>query len=150
MTKIIDLEFRNELSERLFMFSVDVIDFMRTIPDSTETRIIKNQLIKAATSSAANYEESQAGVSKREFSMKVGISLKEMRETSYWLRIVLMTKLSEDKQLYYLIKEAKELRLILGSIVTKVHKERLEADKKHLLESCILNLPFICASRSYN
>jgi four helix bundle protein len=113
----------NDLLERLFSFSVDVIKFLRNIPDSPEARVIKNQLIKAATSGGANYEESQAGISKREFKMKVAISLKEMREANYWLRIILSTELIKDDRLIYLIKESNELKLILGSIVSKIRRE---------------------------
>ena len=45
----------NDLMERLFTFSIDVIKFLRNIPDSPEARVIKHQLIKAATSGGANY-----------------------------------------------------------------------------------------------
>ena len=114
--------FKNELAERLFKFSVDVINFLRQIPDTAETKIIKNQLIKAATSGGANYEESQAGISKREFAMKVGISLKEIREANYWLRLMMETKLANSRKLEELMRESDELRLILGTIVTKLHR----------------------------
>jgi four helix bundle protein len=117
------MEISNDLMERLFYFSVDVIKFLRLLPDSPEARVIKHQLIKAATSGGANYEESQAGVSRREFSMKVAISLKEIREANYWLRIILRTELSKDDKLGCLIKESNELKAILGSIVSKMRTE---------------------------
>jgi four helix bundle protein len=113
----------NDLMERLFSFSVDVIMFLRSIPDSPEARVIKNQLIKSATSCGANYEESQAGISRREFKNKVAISLKEIREANYWLRIILKTELTRDDRLPSLIKESSELKSILGSIVSKMNKE---------------------------
>jgi len=117
------MERSNDLMERLFSFSVDVIKFLRNIPDSPEARVIKHQLIKAATSGGANYEESQAGISKREFKMKVAISLKEMREANYWLRVILGVELIKNDKLMYLIKESNELKLILGSIVSKIRRE---------------------------
>ena len=49
---------QNELSKRLFEFAVKVIKFMRVLPNDPEYKIIKNQLIKSATSTGANYEES--------------------------------------------------------------------------------------------
>lgn len=45
---------KNELSERLLKFEVDIIVYLRTIKNSEETKIIKYQLIKSATSSGAN------------------------------------------------------------------------------------------------
>jgi len=107
----------NDLMERLFHFSVNVIKFLKKIPDSPEVRVIRHQLIKAATSGGANYEESQAGISRREFKMKVGISLKEIREANYWLRVMSESEIIKDRQLDDLIKESGELKLILGSIV---------------------------------
>ncbi len=123
MAKTSIVRSQNDLSVRIFKFASNVILFLRQIPDTAETRVIKTQLIKAATSAGANYEESQAGVSRRDFCMKVGIALKEMREANYWLRILLEIKLAEGEEIESLIKESNELRLILGSIVTKIHKE---------------------------
>ncbi len=48
----------NDLCERLLKFAVDVILYLRTVNNSIETMDIKLQLIRAATSSGANYEES--------------------------------------------------------------------------------------------
>jgi four helix bundle protein len=78
----------NDLQERLFKFAVDVIKMLRSLKGGNDLRIISNQLAKAATSSGANYEEAQAAVSRADFGYKVGISLKEMRESNYWLRIL--------------------------------------------------------------
>jgi four helix bundle protein len=47
----------NDLCERLLKFSVSVIQYLRTVKNSIETMDIKRQLIKASTSSGANYEE---------------------------------------------------------------------------------------------
>ena len=114
------MDIHNDLMERLFSFSVNVIKFLRLIPGSPEARVIKHQLIKAATSGGANYEESQAGISRREFSMKVAISLKEIREANYWLRIVDSVDLIKDDRHTNLIKESDELKSIPGAIVSKM------------------------------
>ena len=70
----------NELTQRLFKFAVRTIKFLKTLPDSPEVKIIRYQLIKSSTSSGANYEEAQAGSSKADFTNKVRIALREMRE----------------------------------------------------------------------
>lgn len=113
-------ERKNDLCERLFEFAVRVIIFLKTLPYSPENKTIRNQLSKSASSSGANYEESQAGSSKPDFTNKVRISLREMRESNYWLRIIKRTVPEADpKELDYLIKESTELKNILGSIVRK-------------------------------
>ena len=108
----------NDLPDRLLNFSVDVILFLRNYRDSQENRIIKNQLIKSATSVGANYEESQAASSKADFINKVNISLKEIRETSYWLKILYRIRNNDEltAELMILIDESEQLMKILGSI----------------------------------
>jgi four helix bundle protein len=109
----------NELSKRLFRFAVDVIKVLRTLEGGNDLRIISNQLGKTATSSGANYEESQGAVSRADFGNKVGISLKEMRESNYWLRI-LKELYTSNKEIIRLTTESFELKNILGSISYKV------------------------------
>ena len=109
----------NDLGERLFDFAIRVIKYLRTMPDNPEFRVIKHQLIKSSTSVGANYEEAQAGSSKADFTNKVRIALREMRESNYWLRIIKGIYDEENLELNALIQESKELKLILGSIVQK-------------------------------
>ena len=114
------MEKKNDLCERLFEFAVRVIEFLKTLPYTTENKIIRTQLSKSAASSGANYEESQGGSSKADFTNKVRISLREMRESNYWLRIIKRTVTEVNiSELDYLIKESSELKKILGSIVQK-------------------------------
>ena len=69
-----------DLCGRLFEFAVAVIKFLKIMPYSPENKTIRSQLSKSACSSGANYEEAQAGSSKADFTNKVRISLREMRE----------------------------------------------------------------------
>lgn len=75
------------LNERLFNFAVAVLKFLPKLPQTPEFKIIRYQLAKSSTSSGANYEEAQAGSSKPDFNNKIRISLREMRESNYWLRV---------------------------------------------------------------
>ena len=116
-----------DLSKRLFDFSVRVIKLLRTLPNTPENNVIKYQLIKSSSSSGANYEEAQAGTSRPDFNNKVRISLKEKRESNYWLRLIKATlenKRFDFNELDYLIGESSELAKILGSIVNKTGKKR--------------------------
>ena len=104
---------------RLFDFAVSTIKYLRTLTDSYEYRVIKTQLTKSSTSSGANYEEAQTGSSKADFNNKVRISLREMRESNYWLRILKCITEGENEELKNLLQESFELKNILGSIVQK-------------------------------
>lgn len=118
----------NDLQKRLFKFSVEVIKEVRNFPEAKEYQVISYQLLKAATSVGANYEEAQAAVSRADFAHKIGISLKEIRETNYWIRIIIVIiKLPNNWNT--LEKESKELMNILGSIYLKTSKRKNESEK---------------------
>jgi four helix bundle protein len=109
----------NELQERLFRFAIKVIKMLRKLKGGSELLIIRPQLIKSSTSSGANYDEAQGAVSKADFANKVGISLKEMRESHYWLKVLneLYREITEVKEC---LDESIELKNILGTICFKV------------------------------
>ena len=109
-----------DLCERLFEFAVKVIEFLKTLPYTPENKIIRVQLAKSSMSSGANYEEAQGGSSRPDFTNKDRISLREMRESNYWLRLIKRTVKEINVQLLdQLIYELAELKNILGSIVQK-------------------------------
>jgi len=114
---------QNNLSKRLFAFSVKTIKFLRTLPYETEYKVIRYQLIKSATSTGANYEEAQAASSKADFHNKVKIALKEMMESRYWLKIIKeIIDTNVPEELKFLINESNELNKILGAIAKKKKK----------------------------
>lgn len=110
----------NDLLDRTFNFGVRCLKLLRTFPNSSEYLIIKNQLGKSSTSVGANYEEAQAGSSKADFRNKVRISLKEARESNYWLRVMKSIQETNDDELNSLIQESNELKKILASILNKM------------------------------
>jgi len=110
-----------DLGKRLFKFAISVIKYCRNLPKSKEFDIIKNQVIRSSTSSGANFEEAQGAGSKPDFFNKINISLKEMRESNYWIRIIREIKEMDD-ELNFLLKESIELKKILGSISSKSSK----------------------------
>ena len=114
---------KNELQERLFRFSVSIIKSVRKLPKGVEFMIISRQLIKSATSAGANYDEAQGAVSKADFTNKVGITLKEMRESNYWIRIILAV-MDKPGEWHSLNTESQELMNILGSIFSKTSTPR--------------------------
>jgi four helix bundle protein len=113
----------NKLCDRLFNISVDILKFIKTIRSTQENNILKFQLAKAATSCGANYEESQGACSKADFTNKVRISLKEIRETNYWLRIMDKLDAGDSEKIKILLNESSELKSILGAICSKIRKK---------------------------
>jgi four helix bundle protein len=114
---------KNELQKRLFQFAVNIILLLRKLPKGNEYQIISYQLIKSSSSSGANYEEAQGAVSRADFANKIGISLKEMRESNYWIRVVIAISDANEEWLE-MKQESTELTKILGSIYSKTSLKR--------------------------
>jgi four helix bundle protein len=107
-----------ELLQRTFLFGVNTLKFLNTLPAITINKVIIYQLAKSATSIGANYEESQAAESKDDFIHKIGIVSKEARESKFWLRILceLLDNENQKKQVEILLAESEQLCKIFTSI----------------------------------
>jgi four helix bundle protein len=77
-----------ELKNRTKRFAVEVILFASALPESKKFNNISNQLIRSASSVAANYRAACRGRSKAEFLAKLGIVEEEADETLFWLELL--------------------------------------------------------------
>ena len=111
---------REELIERFLDFAVEIYKLEDGLCKSYSGKHIYGQLFRSGTSSGANYDEATAAESKKDFVHKMLISLKELRESYFWLRFIKKAKiLSEnDTVLSSLLKENKELLNIIGKAVS--------------------------------
>ena len=108
---------KKDIKERSFEFAVRIIKFVQKLPKNHAGYKIGGELLDAGTSIGANIEEATGGFSKKDFTFKMGIALKEARESNYWLRLIKFSGLGSGEELDYLLKESEELRKILTSIV---------------------------------
>ena len=74
-------EFNELFRQRTKKFAVDVIKYCNTLPPTPASRVIVYQLIKAATSVAANYRAACRARSKAEFHAKMSIVVEEGDES---------------------------------------------------------------------
>ncbi len=75
-----------EFEERLIDFGVGICKLLEQVPRDLVGIHVTKQLIRSASSPAANYAEARGAESRRDFVHKMQIGLKELRETSVWLR----------------------------------------------------------------
>src|SRR4030067_2149145 len=99
----------NQLSDRLLDFAANIIKITDALPQTVAGRHIGGQLIRAGTSGGSNYEEACGAESKSDFAHKMSIVLKELKETSFWLRLIRRTKMLDFKQTDPVIDECKQL-----------------------------------------
>ena len=84
------------------------------------TRHIALQLADAGTPIAANYEEAKAAYSRRDFTAKSSIALKEAREARLWLRLIAAEKLAPPDHVSPLLDESNELVAIFTTGVKRL------------------------------
>ena len=114
-----------DLAERTFLFSCAIVRFGRKLAQKPGvTRHIALQLSDAGTSISANYEEAKAAYSRRDFTAKSSIVLKEARESRLWLRIIAAEHLAPIDEVRPLLEESNQLVAIF---TTSVKKLRLAA-----------------------
>jgi len=113
-----------EISERAFAFAVRVVKLCQVLDERPGVpRTLANQLLRSGTSIGANLEESKGGQSRADYLSKVSISLKEARETRYWLRLLIATDMIPEPQLAPLLDEANQITAILTTIVKKLKQQ---------------------------
>ncbi|MBI4142522.1 four helix bundle protein [Candidatus Uhrbacteria bacterium] len=108
---------RFDLEERTAAFGSAIIAFAKRIPETTVTRPIITQLVRAGTSVGANYCEADNAESRKDFIHKIGICKKEAKETKYWLHMISVATPAHAEEARRLWCEAKELNLIFSAIV---------------------------------
>ena len=109
-----------DLEDRTLQFARSVRAFARQLPKTQSNFEDVKQLIRASGSVGANYIEANESLSKKDFIMRIKIARKEAKETQYWLNLLDTNQdKSLDAECVVILKECRELMLILGSILRK-------------------------------
>ena len=83
----------NEVKENIivtksYAFALEIINAYKFLVSTPKEYVLSKQLLRSGTSIGANVNEAILSESKRDFVHKLGIALKEARETSYLLRLL--------------------------------------------------------------
>jgi four helix bundle protein len=104
----------DDIAERLLDIAAGVIKLLPALGDLPGARSVVKQLERCGPSAGANYDEARGAESSADFVHKVRIALKELRETRYWLKLVLRAGLvTRSDTLPPLIDETSQLIAIL-------------------------------------
>lgn len=106
---------QEELRNRTKQFALRVIKLFRNLPKSPEAQILGKQLLRAATSVAANYRAAGRARSKAEFIAKIGIVVEEADESVFWLECLIEAGIVREDLLRNLLAEANELVAIFAA-----------------------------------
>ena len=112
----------DELEERLIDLSVRIVKLSSRLPKTPAGKHIAGQILRSGTSPAPNYGEARGAESRNDFIHKLRIVLKELNETSIWLRLIERSKLIRKELLGDIIAENSELcRIFTASLNTARH-----------------------------
>ena len=110
--------------ERTKTFAVKIITISSELPKNPAGFTIADQLVRASTSIGANLIEAQEAVSNNDFIYKISFSLKEAKETMYWLELIRLSRLLPDDKNALLLKENEEIVKILVAILKKLKTKK--------------------------
>ena len=113
-----------DLEDRLVDYASSVVELTEALPNTRAGNHFAGQLLRSGTSPAPNYGEAQAAESRRDFVHKLGICLKELRESRIWLRIVQRRTMLKASVVEPVLRETEELiRIFKTSIATTKRNE---------------------------
>ncbi|SDK24263.1 four helix bundle protein [Catalinimonas alkaloidigena] len=109
------LEFIEQVKQRTKALALNVIRFTQQLPKTMEADVIKRQLLKSATSVAANYRAACRARSGAEFHAKASIVIEEADETLFWLELLAESDITTEARIADLKKEATEILAIMAT-----------------------------------
>jgi four helix bundle protein len=107
-----------DIENRLIDFSVKVVESISLLEKRSENLHLKDQAIRSCTAVALNYGEAQSAESRKDFIHKLGIVIKELRETQ--INLKMLKRLNPNQQqevLASLINENDQLLAIFHKTI---------------------------------
>ena len=111
-----------DIQKRTFDFAVRIVNLVDKLPRTLAAMEIGKQLLRSGTSVGANVQEADAAESRSDFIHKMSITLKEARESRYWLSLIDTTVMQNTAEVKSLIQESTELTKILFTIIANARK----------------------------
>lgn len=110
------------IAAKAYSFALEIVKIYKILSERKEY-VLSKQLLRSGTSIGANINEAIAGQSKRDFVYKLNISLKEARETNYWLNLLKDSAYINPVEYENLNNKCNEIVKMLTSIIMTT-KER--------------------------
>jgi TIGR02436 family protein len=117
----------DELRLRTKRYAAEVIRFVDNLPKGMSFEVMGKQLLRSATSTAANYRAACRARSKPDFINKLGIVEEEADETVFWLEMLLESKKIPESDVRSIMKEGQEILAIFSAAhkTARVNKDRV-------------------------
>lgn len=107
------------LKVKSFDFAVRIIKLYKFLKKQHSEYELSNQLLRSGTSVGALIREAEHAESRKDFSHKLSISLKEANESIYWLELLYATEYINKRMFDSMLKDATELlKMLIASVKT--------------------------------
>lgn len=116
---------RHELAMRTKQFAVEVFKLCDRLPRTMAANVVVNQLLRSASSAAANYRAALRAKSDRDFLNKLKIVLEETDESNFWLTFTGDVGLArkDNPELAALTNESNQLTAIFTASVKTLSQQ---------------------------
>ena len=112
---------KEELKDRTKKFAIRVFKFLNTVEKSESSQVLIRQLLRSASSVAANYRAVCRGKSNADFLNKLKIVDEEADESLFWLEMINdLNLICEKQELKALLTEANELVSIFSAAIRTI------------------------------
>lgn len=107
----------NVILDKSMTFAIRVVKLYKWLCEERKEYVISKQLLRSGTSIGANVREAQGAISTKEFVKIVHVSLKECKESIYWIELLYKTEYLDQKMFESLNNDIVELEKLLTSIL---------------------------------
>ena len=118
------------INDRLLNFAVRAIRLSQYLRDKCKEYSMANQVLRSGTSIGANFEEACGSITKADYIAKMSISLKEARETLYWIKLFRKEELIDEKLYQSLHNDCNTIIHILGKTIRTTQRNNEKNEKK--------------------
>ncbi len=116
--------FKLEFQQRIYIYALSIVRFVKDLPVSSEYKILGNQLLRSGTSVAANIIEAYAASSKKDYINFYHYALKSANESKLWLALIRDIDKNNDTRIKKILNETIEIgKIIAASILTMKNKQ---------------------------
>jgi four helix bundle protein len=107
------------LKTKSFDFAVRIINLNKYLTKKYSEYILSQQVLRASTAIGALIREAEFAESRKDFSHKLTIGLKEANEAVYWLELLFATQFINKKMFDSIHSDALELvKMLVASVKT--------------------------------
>lgn len=121
----------NIIIDKTYAFAIRIVKLQKFLCSEHQEYNLSVQILKSGTSITANTVEANSGQTKKDFIAKLSISLKEAKETRFWLRLLHDTDYINNKLFESLLHDCEDIIMILNK---KIITSKLNLDSENKLK----------------